>query len=53
MNLNKKDIAVSFMRLAAGGKIEMPMQDTFWGAYFGMITDKFGIQWMVNFTYNQ
>jgi PhnB protein len=36
--------------LAEGGKITMPMQDTFWGARFGMLTDRFGIQWMLNFT---
>jgi PhnB protein len=29
----------------------MPMEDTFWGAYFGMLTDKFGINWMVDYTY--
>ena len=27
----------------------MPMNETFWGAYFGMFTDKFGINWMVNY----
>lgn len=37
-----------FSALSAGGKIEMPLQDMFWGAYFGSCTDKFGIQWMVN-----
>ncbi len=36
-----------FNGLSAGGKITMPMQQTFWSAYFGMFTDKFGIQWMV------
>lgn len=35
--------------LSSGGKIEMPLQDTFWGAYFGIFSDKFGIQWMVNY----
>lgn len=35
--------------LSAGGKITMPLSDTFWGAYFGMFTDQFGINWMVNF----
>lgn len=37
-----------FNKLSAGGNIIMPMQDTFWGARFGMLTDKFGINWMVN-----
>ena len=35
--------------LAEGGNATMPMSDTFWGAYFGMFTDKFGINWMVNY----
>ncbi|MDI9309734.1 MAG: VOC family protein [Limnohabitans sp.] len=38
-----------FNGLSKDGKITMPLQDTFWGAYFGMFTDKFGINWMVNF----
>ncbi|MFY9663757.1 MAG: VOC family protein, partial [Candidatus Cybelea sp.] len=37
-----------FNYLAAGGNVEMPMTDTFWGAKFGMLTDKFGIDWMVS-----
>ncbi|MFO1250190.1 MAG: VOC family protein [Inhella sp.] len=37
-----------FMALAEGGKVETPLQDMFWGAYFGSLTDKFGIQWMFN-----
>ena len=37
-----------FDGLAAGGKVEMPLADTFWGAKFGMLTDKFGIDWMIN-----
>ncbi len=37
-----------FGALASGGKIEMPMQDMFWGDYFGSLTDKFGIHWMIN-----
>jgi PhnB protein len=35
--------------LGAGGKVTMPAQDMFWGAYFGMLTDKFGLNWMFNF----
>ncbi|MCA1803599.1 MAG: VOC family protein, partial [Rhodothermaceae bacterium] len=37
-----------FEKLTAGGKVIMPMGNTFWGAYFGMFTDKFGINWMIN-----
>jgi PhnB protein len=37
-----------FTSLSEGGTIEMPIQDMFWGAYFGSLTDKFGIHWMVN-----
>jgi PhnB protein len=36
----------TFEALAAGGKVTMPLADTFWGAKFGMLTDAFGIQWM-------
>lgn len=39
-----------FKGLSAGGQVEMPMQDMFWGAYFGSLTDKFGIRWMINCT---
>jgi PhnB protein len=37
-----------FNLLGEGGNITMPLQDTFWGAKFGMLTDKFGINWMFN-----
>lgn len=35
-----------FIKMAEGGTITMPLQDMYWGARFGMITDKFGIKWM-------
>ena len=41
-----------FNGLSAGGTVTMPMDKTFWGSYFGMFTDKFGIHWMVNFDEN-
>ncbi len=41
-----------FNELSAGGKVIMPMDKTFWGAYFGNFIDKFGINWMVNFDMN-
>lgn len=37
-----------FGALGAGGKVQMELQDTFWGARFGMLSDKFGINWMFN-----
>lgn len=37
-----------FHALSEGGNITMPLQDTFWGARFGMITDKYGFHWMFN-----
>ena len=37
-----------FTALARGGEVTMELQDMFWGAYFGSLTDKFGVQWMVN-----
>ncbi|GAA4336558.1 VOC family protein [Flaviaesturariibacter amylovorans] len=39
----------AFDALAEGGTVTMPLQDTFWGARFGMLTDKFGIPWMFNY----
>ncbi|WP_143306004.1 VOC family protein [Chitinophaga vietnamensis] len=42
-----------FNGLADGGKVTMPISDAPWGAYFGMLTDKFGVNWMVNFDYNK
>lgn len=38
-----------FEGLSAGGQIEMPMEESPWGSYFGMFRDKFGIEWMVDF----
>jgi len=37
-----------FDALSAGGTVTMPLQDTFWGARFGMLKDKFNISWMFN-----
>jgi len=38
-----------FRKLAESGKITMPLQETFWGSYFGMCRDRFDINWMINF----
>lgn len=37
-----------FNALAAGGNVQMPLQDMFWGAYYGSLRDRFGVQWMLN-----
>jgi PhnB protein len=39
-----------FSGLAEGGKVDMPLAQQFWGDTFGMLTDKFGVHWMVNIT---
>ena len=38
-----------FSSLGENGKVTMPLQDTFWGARFGMVLDQFGVSWMLNF----
>ncbi len=45
----KAETEILFNALSVGGKITMPLQDTFWGAYYGSCTDRFGIQWMFNY----
>ena len=42
-----------FNKLAAGGKVTMPLQQQFWGAKFGMLVDKFGTGWMLSHQQNQ
>ena len=46
---NAEEQDAVFAKLANGGRVEMELQDTFWGARFGMLTDKFGTEWMFNF----
>ena len=53
INVESKDEADRlFGGLSSGGKILMPMNSTFWGDYFGMLIDKFGIAWMMSFNKN-
>jgi len=42
------DMTRKFEALARGGKVALPLQDMFWGAKFGMLTDAFGVNWMFN-----
>lgn len=50
---SKEEADRLFTALSSGGRVTMPLNDTFWGAYFGMFTDKFGISWMVNYDKNE
>lgn len=47
---SKEEADKIFNGLSQGAKVDMPIQDMFWGDYWGMLTDKFGVQWMVNFS---
>ncbi|MBN8569181.1 MAG: VOC family protein, partial [Ignavibacteria bacterium] len=46
---SKEDADKFFNGLSAGGNTIMPMADAFWGSYFGMCVDKFGISWMISY----
>ena len=49
----KADIDRHFAALSAGGSVEEPLQDTFWGARFGMVIARFGPHWMFNATHSE
>jgi len=52
LNFTSEDeIDQVFSRLAADGQVTMALEKTFWGAKFGMVTDKFGVRWMLNYDY--
>lgn len=51
VSINVDDVADAervFAALSEGAEVSMPLQETFWAARFGMLTDQFGIAWMVN-----
>lgn len=51
LNINcssEREINSFFEKLSEGGNVTMPLADQFWGARFGMLIDKFGIAWMLN-----
>lgn len=50
---SKEEADRLFTGLSEGGQIVMPMENTFWGDYFGMFTDKFGVNWMISFPTGQ
>ena len=45
---SKEETEKIFKGLSEGGQVTMPLADAFWGAYFGMCKDRFGVQWMVS-----
>jgi PhnB protein len=47
---DKAEADRAFELLSAGGKVGMPIANAPWGPYFGMCTDRFGVQWMVSLT---
>ena len=46
---SKEEADRLFGGLSAGGAVDLEMQDMFWGAYFGMLRDRFGVHWMVSY----
>ncbi len=50
---NQEETDRLYNGLSEGGKITMPLAKTFWSESFGMFTDKFGVQWMINYDLNQ
>lgn len=50
---SREDADRIFKALSDGGNIEMPLEDQFWGDYFGSFQDKFGVYWMINFSTDQ
>lgn len=46
---SKEEADRIFSGLSAGGTVTMPLANTFWGDYFGMLTDKFGVNWMMSY----
>jgi PhnB protein len=50
---SREEVERIFNALAVGGTIEMPLEDMFWGDYFGSLTDAFGVGWMIGYNQQQ
>lgn len=46
---SEKETKRLFSALSAGGEVKVPLERAFWGAFFGMFIDRFGIQWLINY----
>jgi PhnB protein len=47
---SRKEADSIYSKLSAGGKVDMDLQETFWGGYFGSFSDRFGVKWMIHCT---
>jgi len=47
---SESEIKEIFAKLSKDGDVFMPLEEVFWGAIFGLVTDKYGIEWMLNYT---
>jgi PhnB protein len=50
---SEKEIKTFYEKLSSGGKKDHPLENTFWGAVFGDLTDKYGNHWLLNYDKNQ
>jgi len=46
---SKAEIETLFSKLSQGGEVFMPLERAFWGGLFGVVTDKYGVEWMLNY----
>jgi PhnB protein len=46
---NEEQLRSAFEKLSEGGRVTMPLAKQYWGAFFGMLEDKFGVSWMFNY----
>ena|SRR6185312_1314495 len=50
---SEKELDAVFAKLAAGGDVFMKPEKQFWGGYFAVVTDKYGVEWMLNYQFEQ
>lgn len=50
---SEKELDGVFAKLAAGGDVFMKPEKQFWGGYFAVVTDKYGVEWMLNYQFEQ
>lgn len=50
---SEQEVNRLFERLSSGGSSQMKPEKAFWGSYYGMLTDRYGIQWMLSYDYNR